>query len=350
MPTNLIKNRYSCQIPLDGFGNKSQKKLASAKVLIVGVGGLGCPASLYLAAAGVGVIGLADGDTIALSNLHRQILFSHRDINKSKTTIAKKLLSAQNPDISINKHNAITHENVFDIIANYDIVVDACDNFETRYLINDACVISGKPLIHGSIYQYEGQIAVWNVKNNDGRYSANYRDVYPQVDSWLIPDCADGGVIPTIGGIIGSMQASEVIKYITGIGDLLKSRLLIFNVKSMSTYEVALPKNTKVGIKKLQPKLDIIIISSEDFRRLNSDQKSLVIDVRTEHEHETQNLGGKNIPLKKIIENDWDFSSTKSIIFYCRSGKRSLEAAKYVKYNSPNIEVMSLAGGIESYK
>ncbi|MGZ3777964.1 MAG: HesA/MoeB/ThiF family protein, partial [Mucilaginibacter sp.] len=191
--------RYSCQIALPGFGEAAQQLLQHAKVLVVGAGGLGCPALQYLAAAGVGTIGVADYDTVSVSNLHRQILYHPSDAGQKKAIIACERLQLQNPGIKIIPLDIkITSDNVMNIIRQYDIVVDGTDNFETRYLLNDAVVLSGKPLIYGAIYQYEGQMAVWNVKNNDGTFSPNYRDLYPEVNAAQIPDCAEGGVIPTL--------------------------------------------------------------------------------------------------------------------------------------------------------
>lgn len=343
-------NRYSCQIPLTGFGVQAQQKLKNAKVLVVGVGGLGCPVSIYLASAGVGQLGLADNDTVAVKNLHRQVLFVNSDVGKSKTKTAQRHLSAQNPEISVICHPAVDHDNVFDLIDGYDVVVDCTDNFETRYLLNDACVIKNLPLVYGSIYQYEGQVAVWNLKNQDDSYSSNYRDVFPEVDSWQIPDCADGGVLPTIGGIIGSLQASEVIKYITGVGDPLKNRLLMFDALSMSTYEIVLPPKSRVVIHDLPEPVKIKNITLPDLRRLQENKSVVIIDVRTKGEHREGNLGGKNIPLKQLITDHELAFAGQPVVFYCRSGKRSREAAKYVLQRHPKAEVMSLAGGVEAYR
>ncbi|MBS1528645.1 MAG: HesA/MoeB/ThiF family protein, partial [Bacteroidetes bacterium] len=213
--------RYSCQIALPGFGKTAQKRLRQAKVLVVGGGGLGCPALQYLAAAGVGTIGIADHDTISLSNLHRQILYTPSEVGLKKAIVACEKLRKQNPSIGVIAHDIkVNSDNVVDLIRPYDIIVDGTDNFETRYLLNDAAVLLGKPLIYGAIYQFEGQVAVWNTKNEDGSISPNYRDLYPEVNASQIPNCADGGVMPTLAGIIGCMQANEAIKYITSPGVL----------------------------------------------------------------------------------------------------------------------------------
>ena len=193
---------------LPGFEEKTQQLLQDAHVLIVGAGGLGCPTAQYLTSTGVGTIGIADPDIVSLGNLHRQILYTPDDVGKKKTEVACYRLQLQNPTVKLVAHDlSINPENVFEIIREYDIVVDCTDNFESRYLLNDACVISGKPLVYGAIYQYEGQVAVWNVKGLDGM-SPNYRDVFPSVDPTQVPNCSEGGVLPTIAGIIGCLQAN----------------------------------------------------------------------------------------------------------------------------------------------
>jgi molybdopterin/thiamine biosynthesis adenylyltransferase len=222
--------RYSCQIALPGFNETAQLRLQQAKVLIVGAGGLGCPAALYLASAGVGTLSIVDFDSVSISNLHRQILYTPSDVGLKKAIVAADKLQQQNPGIKVTGYDIkIISTNVLEILGQYDIVVDGTDNFDTRYLLNDACVLTGKPIVYGAIYQFEGQLAVWNVSNDDGSRGPNYRDLFPQVDATQIPNCADGGVIPTLAGIIGCMQANEVIKYITKTGDLLAGKVMVFD-------------------------------------------------------------------------------------------------------------------------
>ena len=229
-------SRYSCQMALPQFGETKQKLLQNGKVLIVGAGGLGCPAAQYLAASGVGTIAIADFDTISISNLHRQILYSTDDIGLKKVEIACRKLQQQNPLVTLIPLDVkITSENVMEIIQPYDIIADGTDNFDTKYLLNDACVLADKPLVYGAIYQYEGQVAIWNVLNEDGTRSFNYRDLFPRFDAVQIPNCAEGGVIPTLAGIIGCMQANEIIKYLSQTGSLLAGKLLIFDALSMQS-------------------------------------------------------------------------------------------------------------------
>lgn len=343
--------RYSCQIQLDGFGISSQKKLKDAKVLIVGVGGLGCPAALYLTAAGIGTLGLADDDKVDVKNLHRQILYKNNDIGRPKTTVANELLLQQNPAINIVCHPRIVLENAMKIIEDYDIIVDCSDNFDTRYLLNDACVLSGKPLVYGAIYQYEGQVGVWNIKHGD-TFSSNYRDLFSSVDDSNIPNCADGGVIPTVGGIIGCMQASEVIKYVTGIGELLQNKLLIFDTLSMQSYVVSLPNRSCVKIVSLgSDKAEVTTINAEDFINIQNDKKNYqIIDVRSKEEHESFNLGGTNIPLDEYMKQRIKLDPSKSTVFYCRTDARSTKAAKKAIRDNSNAKILVLSGGVEGFR
>lgn len=339
--------RYSCQVNLPGFGEAAQKKLQHAKVLIAGMGGLGCPVAQYLASAGVGIIGFADYDVISASNLHRQILFNEEEIGEKKTVIAKLRLMQQNPRVHINIHDIhISPDNVMDLVSYYDIVVDCADNFDTKYLLNDACVLNNKPLVFGAIYQYEGQVAVFNAQNNDGTRGTNYRDIFPDVNAAQIPNCADGGVIPTLAGIIGCVQANEVIKYVTGTGELLSGSMLIMDALTMQSRIIKTGKTTKTNISTLAGHVIVPIITIQDLRlRLERDSIQL-IDVRTEEEHLDHSIGGINIPLNDLGAILATLSFDKPTVFYCATGKRSAEAVKLVLGSNPNAKVMSLRNGI----
>jgi molybdopterin/thiamine biosynthesis adenylyltransferase/rhodanese-related sulfurtransferase len=339
--------RYSCQIALPGFGEAAQQLLQQAKVLVVGAGGLGCPALQYLVAAGVGTIGVADYDTISISNLHRQILYTPADAGLKKAIIACERVQKQNPAITIIPHNLkITSDNVMDIFKDYDIVIDGTDNFETRYLLNDAAVLSGKPLVYGAIYQYEGQVAAWNIKNKDGTFSPNYRDLFPQVDASQIPNCAEGGVIPTLAGIIGCIQANEVIKYLTKTGELLVGKILIFDAQSLQSRIIKIGTTTKTRIEKLTPTVSIPVISAEELAAGNFE----LIDVRTIHERDLFDIGGKHIPIEEIEENLDYFGDEITRVLYCTTGKRSGEAVKIIKQKYPLAKVFSLEGGLKEYQ
>lgn len=343
-------DRYSCQLPLGGFGQKSQDKLKNSKVLIVGMGGLGCPASLYLTSMGVGNLGIVDFDTVSRKNLHRQVLYSEQDVGKNKVLEAKKLLKKQNPEVDVKAFDQkITADNVMKIIEDYDIVVDCTDNFDTRYLLNDACVLVRKPLVYGAIFQYEGQASIWNVKNSDGSMSVNYRDIFPEVKDGEVPNCADGGVIPTIAGIIGCVQATEVVKYLTGIDDSLINKLLVFDAKSMTSYMVKLPKTSSAEIKELPIQLNIDEIMPNELRKKMADNIYELIDVRSREEHKAHNIGGKNIPLDEFEGSLNKINFKKPVVIYCASGVRSLIAAKIAKKSQLESRVLSLKGGINNW-
>ena len=343
--------RYSCQLALPGFGKEGQSKLQGAKVLIVGAGGLGCQAAQYLTASGIGTIAIADFDNISTSNLHRQILYTPAEVGLLKAEVSCKKLQQQNPQIKIiSISKKIIAGNVLNVINDYDIIVDGSDNFETKYLLNDACVLTGKPLVYAAIYQYEGQVSVLNVSNTDGTYSPNYRDLFPDVNAAQIPDCAEGGVIPTIVGIIGCIQANEVIKYITGTGDLLSGKILMIDAATLQTRIIKTGKATKTTITKLPETFDIKLISADELR--NSFDKDLyeLIDVRNADERNQYNIGGKHIPLTEIEKNLSFFNLTKPIIFYCETGRRSAEAVRVLKKQFTEKDIYSLDGGMKAWK
>ncbi len=343
--------RYSCQMALPGFGETKQQLLQNAKVLITGAGGLGCPAAQYLAASGVGTIAIADFDTIAMSNLHRQVLYSPDEMGLKKVMVACKKLQEQNPLIKLIPLDVkITSENVMDIIRQYDIVADCTDNFQTKYLLNDAGVLAGKPLVYGAIYQYEGQVAIWNVLNEDGNGSPNYRDVFPAIDATQIPNCAEGGVIPTLAGIIGCMQANEIIKYITGTGNLLAGKILIFDALTMQSHIINIGAITKTTITHLTETIDIPSISVFDLKKNINENLYELVDIRDTQEHNEFNIGGKHIPLNELETDTSYLRSNKTIVFYCSTGKRSAEAVKQIKNKFPGCNIFSLEGGIQAWQ
>lgn len=339
--------RYHCQMALPGFGTSSQELLKNAKVLIVGMGGIGCPSAQYLASSGIGTIGLADDDTISESNLHRQILYAPEDIGKPKVDVATKKLQQQNPLVKIIPFNlGVTSENVMDLISEFDLIIEGTDNFETKCLLNDACVLTGKPLVYGAIYQYEGQVSIWNVLQEDGTYSPNYRDVFPNAEESQVPNCREGGVLPTLAGIVGCMQANEAIKYFTNPEDSLAGKLWMMNVLNGKTQIIRLRK-TSVQITGLSQTVETI-----PFERLMQEKDHFeIIDVRTPQEHEQFNIGGMNIPVEELQDHSNYISDcSKSIVMYCLSGKRSAEAVKKIKNIFPEKEVFSLKDGIQKYK
>jgi len=343
--------RYSCQIALPGFSESAQRLLQQAKVLIVGAGGLGCPAAQYLAAAGIGTLGIVDFDTVSISNLHRQILYTPRDTGLSKALVACERLQKQNPGIKLVPHQVkITSDNVMVLLQQYDIVVDGTDNFETRYLLNDAAVLSGKPLIYGAIYQFEGQVAVWNVKNAEGTFSPNYRDLFPEVDATQVPNCTEGGVIPTLAGIIGCMQANEVIKHITKTGELLAGKILILDAQTLQSRIIKIGAVTKVSVKQLKQTEDVPLISESELKKGLAENRFELIDVRAERERDEYDIGGKHIPLIELEDHLDYFAGTGEKVFYCSTGKRSADAVKVIKQKYPDAKVFSLDGGLDTIK
>ena len=236
------RNRYERHISLPEIGEKGQQKLLDSRVVIIGAGGLGSPAALYLAAAGVGTIGVVDMDTVEESNLQRQILHSTETIGENKVDSAEKTLSTLNPDVNVITYNTrLNKDNAIEIIENYDVVIDGTDNFQTRYLINDASVKTGTPVVHGSIFQYEGQITVFDPKNGP-----TYRDIFPEPpENGTAPNCTEAGVLGVLPGIVGSIQALETIKLILDIGEGLSGRLIVFDALEMSFHEYKIDRDPK---------------------------------------------------------------------------------------------------------
>ncbi|PJJ84983.1 HesA/MoeB/ThiF family protein [Mucilaginibacter auburnensis] len=342
--------RYSCQIALPGFGEDGQQLIKQAKVLIVGAGGLGCPAAQYLVAAGVGTIGIADFDVVSTSNLHRQILYTSADVGKKKVSIAAEKLSQQNPTVQIIAYDVrITSDNVMDTISGYDIVLDGTDNFETRYLLNDACVLTGKPIVYGAIYQYEGQAALWNVNNADGTFSPNYRDLYPKVNAALVPNCADGGVIPTLAGIIGCIQANEVIKYIVRSGDLLVGKVLVFDALALQSRVIKIGNVTQTNIKDIQPTQLTSLMTIAEVKVGLAENKLELVDIRTDQERDVIDIGGFHFEADEFEEYETYLNSPAVKVLYCSSGKRSAEAVKAIKQKWPSAKVFSMEGGLKAW-
>jgi sulfur-carrier protein adenylyltransferase/sulfurtransferase len=347
--------RYSRQTILKGFDLEAQQKLTDAKVLMIGAGGLGCPALQYLAAAGAGTIGIVDDDVVSLSNLHRQILFNMTDIGFSKAIKAQEKLEALNPEITVIAYNErLANKNALDIIAGYDIIIDGTDNFATRYLINDACVLLNKPLVYGAVSQFEGQVAVFNFQKEDGTPQPPTEDE--------VQNCAEAGVLGILPGIIGTMQANETIKLITGIGKSLIGSILTYNALTNQVYEIALTTN-ETARQLIPTDREIFMqtdyewlcssrkkyfeIDAESFDKLIAEKNIAVIDVREAGELPmVNNFAHPQIPLSKINEQLTKIS-TETIVLFCQTGKRSAAAAKNLleKFGSTK-KIYSLHGGI----
>ncbi len=359
--------RYKRQTSLNEFGEQGQEKLHNAKVLVIGAGGLGSPALQYLAGAGVGTLGIADHDTISLSNLHRQTIYSSDDIGLSKASRAQDILSALNPEIDITSYNEMLgSSNALSILSGFDIILDGTDNFATRYMINDACVLLKKTLVYGAISRFEGQVAIFNHHTNDGLVPVNYRDLFPdppREDEIL--NCEEAGVLGVLPGIIGTMMANEVIKLITGIGKPLTNTLLTYNSLNNQIYELQIEPGRSAGSKIPKDEDEFRITNYEWlcsnqsdleidgvlFDDMLNDPSVAFIDVRELDEEplitEFQNT---RIPLGEILRAENNLNAG-TLVLFCQSGKRSLRAAKALAAQyGDSIKVYSLRNGILNWK
>uniref|UniRef100_A0A7C5Y588 Molybdopterin-synthase adenylyltransferase MoeB n=1 Tax=Caldiarchaeum subterraneum TaxID=311458 RepID=A0A7C5Y588_CALS0 len=356
--------RYGRHLIIPEVGLAGQKKLKAARVLVVGVGGLGSPISLYLAAAGVGHIGIVDFDVVDESNLQRQIIYTTKDVKKPKLQAAKERLTAMNPYIEVETYETrLTSENALDIIKNYDIVVDGTDNFPTRYLVNDACALLGKPNVYGSIFRFDGQVSVF-----DARRGPCYRCLYPEPPPpGLVPSCAEGGVLGVLPGVVGALQAMETIKLIVGIGDPLIGRLLLFDGLHMSFTELKVRKDPNCKLCGQNPTIRELIdyeafcgvsqsqdtgmhITPEELHgKLQKGEKIFLLDVREPVEYEICHLeNAVMIPLSKLPEKVNQLSLTDEIVVYCHTGVRSSMAVKLLR-DLGFRRVRNLAGGIDAW-
>lgn len=332
-------SRYNRQIILSEIGQAGQDKLSNAKVLVIGTGGLGCPVLQYLTAAGIGTLGIIDFDVVELSNLHRQVLFGTSSLGKNKADAAKARLKDLNPDISIIAYaEKLTHQNAIDLFSQYDIIVDGSDNFETRYLANDACIITHKPLVFGSIYKFEGQVSVFNYQNGP-----SYRCLFPNLPQKdAIPNCAEIGVLGVLPGIIGSFQANEVLKIILKIGHVLSGKLFCYHAltsqtsilkinKSPEQFEMVL--NEQDTFHKKQLAIDCgfqtDVVSIEDIINFENIQ---FIDVRELHEQpKIEDLKITYMPLSELEKHANKLDSDKGKFIFCQSGIRSKQAISILK-------------------
>ncbi|MCW3124696.1 MAG: UBA/THIF-type binding protein [Bacteroidetes bacterium] len=355
--------RYNRHIIIPQFGLAAQQKLKAAKVLVVGSGGLGSPVLLYLAAAGVGTIGIVDFDVVDDSNLQRQVLFGVTEVGKSKVEAAKKRLEDLNPFINIITYNTqLTSQNALEIISQYDVVADGTDNFPTRYLINDASVIAGKPNVYASIFQFEGQVSVFNYTDANGVTGPHYRDLYPTPPPpGLVPNCAEGGVLGVLPGIIGSLQANEVIKVITGIGETLSGRFFVFDALTFESRTLKIKKrentpaiNTLIdyeqfcGVKAVEKKIKEISVG-EFLEWQESGEDIQVIDVREPGEYEQVNIGALLIPLGTVSERSNEVSRDKKVVVHCKLGGRSAKAIRELEEKFGFENLYNLKGGITAY-
>jgi|HubBroStandDraft_2_1064218.scaffolds.fasta_scaffold08847_3 molybdopterin/thiamine biosynthesis adenylyltransferase/rhodanese-related sulfurtransferase len=366
--TNEEILRYSRHLIMPEVGMDGQLKLKNAKVLLIGTGGLGAPLGLYLTAAGVGKIGLVDFDVVDFTNLQRQVTFGSSDVGKPKTEAARARLSNLNPDVEIAAYETkLTSENALELFKDYDIIVDGTDNFPTRYLVNDACLLLGKPNVYGSIFRFEGQVTVFGMP--DGPC---YRCLYPEPPPpGLVPSCAEGGVLGVLPGIIGSLQAMETIKLILGRGDSLVGRLLLFDALALKFRELKLRKNANCpmcsgnrtihelidynefcGMRgEEEPEVDLHVpeMTPRELKtRLDNGDDLFILDVREPHEYQICNLKGHLIPLGELPRRVHELDSSHEIVAHCRSGKRSAEAVDFLR-KAGFRKIHNLRGGILSW-
>lgn len=348
------EGRYQRQVILTGFGENAQAKLKQAKVLVIGAGGLGCPALQYLAAAGIGYLGLADHDTVELSNLHRQILYTTADIGKQKAVVAANRLRAMNPEIEIVAHPLrIEKKNCLEILNQYDYILDGSDNFNTRYLINDACVKLNKPLLFAAVSGYEGQLAIFNVQDQNGVIT-NYRDLFPvQPLAGEIPNCEENGVLGVLPGVIGAMAAAEAIKLITGVGKPLVNKLLHYHLLTNEQYEInILPGSGYTFENWLIEPATVTEIGAGELHSIKQLPSTLLIDVRETTEMPKLNPQlFRNIPMSHFDAYLQTEIHQQNIIVICQHGVRSVHAAEALveKYGHTK-NIYSLKGGIAKWR
>ncbi len=360
-------SRYSRHLILPEVGMEGQQKLKAARVLCVGTGGLGSPLALYLTAAGIGTLGLVDFDVVDASNLQRQIIHSTKDIGRKKLDSAEEKLTALNPAIRIVKHETmLTSANALEILKDYDIVADGTDNFPTRYLVNDACVLLGKPNVYGSIFRFEGQASVFATEQGPC-----YRCLYPEPPPpGLVPSCAEGGVLGILPGLVGVIQATEVIKLILGKGESLIGRLLLVDALNMRFRELKLRRNPQCPVCGPHPTVTELIdyqqfcgfapetpeekivkngipqLTVKELKsRIDAGEDVYILDVREPYEYKIAQIGGKLIPQNEVPQRLAEIDRQREVIVHCRSGVRSQRIAEFLK-QAGYPRVVNLAGGI----
>jgi adenylyltransferase/sulfurtransferase len=368
--------RYARHLALPEVGFDGQRRLKAGRVLCVGAGGLGSPLALYLAAAGVGTIGLVDFDVVDESNLQRQVLHGTKDVGRKKLDSAEESLRDVNPHVEIVRHDLrLTSDNALEIVGRYDVVVDGTDNFPTRYLVNDACVLAGVPNVYGSVFRWEGQVSGFATEG-EPCYRCLFREPPPP---GLVPNCAEGGVLGALPGIIGSIQAMEVIKLLTGVGTTLAGRLQIFDALEMEWREVKLRRNPTCPVCSDEPTQTTLIdydvfcgivpastggsrpgdlggavqeiSAAEVAQRLEGADPPLLLDVREAWEWAVGSLadrGARLVPLSEVEERLGEVPRDREVVVYCRAGPRSLRAAALLKA-AGHERVVSMAGGLRAW-
>ncbi len=360
-------DRYRRHLSLSEVGVEGQTKLLESRVLLIGAGGLGCPLAQYLAAAGVGTIGIIDFDRIEASNLQRQVLYTTADVGRPKVEVVRERVEAMNPDVEVHTHAVeLTSENALELFADYDVIVDGTDNFPTRYLSNDACVLLGKPNVHGSVFRFDGQATVF-----DARHGPCYRCLYPEPPPpGSVPSCAEGGVLGVLPGLIGLIQATETVKIITGIGEPLYGRLIQYDAMRMEFNEFRLKKDPKCPVCGDQPSITELI-DYQGFCGITAENGSeiaelsaaavhsmqvrgddfLLLDVREPDEFKRARIEGSTlIPLGELEDRLAEIREWKdrAVVVHCHHGGRSAKACKVLDH-AGFIRVSNLTGGIEAW-
>ena len=351
----MNQNRYQRQITLAGFGTEGQQKLSQAKVLVVGAGGLGVPVLTYLNAMGVGTLGIVDADVVSLSNLHRQVLFTEDMVGIPKVIAAKNQLAAQNSSTQIHTYQTfLSVANALDIIINYDIVIDATDNFPARYLINDACVIANKPFVYGALHSFEGQVSVFNYKGGP-----TYRCLFPTMPAAdAVPNCNENGVLGILPGIVGNLQALEAVKLLAEIGDVLSGVLLLFDTLTQRTQRMKFklqPGNNEIKTLATSYEFDCELplksVEAEEFSTILVEQTVELIDVRTVKEFQRQHLKeAKHIPLGELTDRVAEVDLETTVYVICQSGVRSKKAIIKLQKLFPGKDFVNVADGMNQMK
>ena len=351
---------FKRQLTLKEIGEVGQQKLQDASVLVVGCGGLGSPIAVYLAASGIGKIHLVDFDTVAISNLHRQVFYTLEDVDKPKAEVLTTFIKKRAPFTEVRFTNkAITKKNVIDLIESVDVVVDGTDSLPTKYLLNDACVIANKPLVYGSLYKFDGYIATFNALQKDGSYSANLRDAFPEIAT-DIPNCEEAGTLNSIVGMIATQQVNEVLKLITGTGTLLINQLLIYNSLQNTQLKIKLKpiflKEKITKLFKMQTYTDVSCMPQNlDFQISATALKEKIKDANLEIIAVLNDLKLPFNVQQTIHINDFDADKisidiSKTYIMVCQKGLNSYKATVKLRNKYPDLEAFSLTGGISNYK
>ena len=354
------QTRYARHLVLPGWGQEKQALLRQTSVLVVGAGGLGAPLLTYLAAAGVGRLGIVDPDRVSLSNLQRQVLYGQEDLGKLKVEAAKDRLKSINPHVQIDIFPlALTTANALNILANYDIIADGTDNFPTRYLVNDACVLLDKVNVHAAIFRFEGQLSVFNFPLSDGKRGPNYRDLFPRPPSpGTTLSCAEGGVLGVLPGIIGSLQATEVIKVATRLGQPLVGRLYYFDALTFNSHSIRFQSRSDTRVKQLADyqafcgvaaREDLPTMDVASLKQLMLHETDIqLIDIRSAQEHKQLNIGGDLIPLQQLHDQLQQLDASRLTVVYCQTGRRSELAVRQL-LEAGFEDVYQLGGGIQAW-